>query len=155
MMISIGAAIVAFIVGAVVYFKATHVKHRSAAAVLTVVILAGSLLYDNAAYLFDSRLHPDSYIESTCTVTKRGTGNIFAYDRGIVSYYDGEEAKWSSVPIAFYEDVPMKIPILQRDGPGRDQAVTRTQITVTARTLILTAFGLWILLACAVRSSRK
>lgn len=154
MALSIGSAVVAFMLGAFVFFRASHVKHRVAIIGLTVLLIGGSFLLDNAPYLFDYCPHPDGYVESVGTMTQRFRG-ARTFHRARLSYRDGDEVRWSSVPVAFYEDVPMSVSIMQRKEPGDGASVTRTQVIVTARTLILAAAGVWLLLACAVKPTAK
>ena len=154
MTLSIGSIIFAFLFGAFIFFRTTHVEHRAVIICLMVLLIGGSFLLDNASYLLDYCRHPDMYVESTGTMTDRLHG-AHTFHRARLSYYDGDEVRWSSVPVAFNEDVPMKISIMQRIEPGNAALVTRTQVIITVRTFILAAAGVWILLACAVKPTSK
>ena len=154
MALSIGSAIVAFILGAFLFFRASHVEHRGIIIFLTVLLIGGSFLLDNAPYFFDYRCHSDRYVESTGTMTHRVHG-VHTFHRAGLSYHDGDEVKWVSVPVAFYEDMPAEITIMRRIEPGSLAPVTRSQIIITVRTLILAAAGFWLLLACTVKPAAK
>ena len=153
MTLSIVIAIAAFIIGGYIFFSSKTVEHRIGIAFLMIILITSSILYDNASYLFGYCLHSDCYIESSGSMTRRGHNRGF--HRALLSYYEDGEVKWTNVPVAFYEEVPQKIPIMMRCGEGNYAMATRTQIIVTGRTLILIAIGIWILLACILKSSLK
>ena len=152
MLISIACAGFAFLAGAVVFFRTNRIRNPLPA-VLVIVMTACSFLYDNAAYLFDFLPHPDRYVLSETAMTKRGEHH--AYNRARVSFEEEGEVKWTSVPIAFYEDVPKRIPVMKRNGNGREAPLTRTHGVITARTLVGMAFGFWVVLACMVKQANR
>lgn len=151
MTLSIATAIAAFLIGGIIFFRSKRVENRVGIAVLLIVFIAGSFLYDNATYLFDYCRHKDSYVEWSGTMTRHGRSHGAC--RAILAYEYGDEAGLASVPIAFYEEVPKTIPIMLRDGQSRFARVTRAQAMITGRTIILVAVGIWILLACLLKPS--
>jgi len=154
MNINIAVALLASGVGAFIFFKAKGVRNHVLLSLGIIILLGGSFLYDNSAYMFDYCRRPDSYVESTSTMMYRGSFQHH-HRHAYVSYYEDEETQWSAVPVAFYEELPKKITIKVRSDESAYAKVTRDQIVISAETLIVASIGVWIMLACIVRPTTR